>query len=69
MYRAPSRVFEIRLSLLSSLEGLKLLEKVLVQNQHYAALHTGPDGAWPNATEPANKAFRLVDHAEAGNHG
>lgn len=55
--------------LLSSLECLKLLEKVLVQNQHDAALDTGPDGAWPNAAEPANKAFGLVDHAKSGDNG
>lgn len=39
----------------------QILENGLVHDEHSAALHARPDGAWTDAAEPAGDAFSLVD--------
>ena len=47
---------------------LHLLEKILVQHQHGAALNTGPDKPRSNASKPAGNSFSLVDQLQTCNN-
>ena len=57
---------DIRAVFLANL--LHLLEKILVQHQHGAALNAGPDKPWSNASKPAGNSFSLIDQFETCNY-
>lgn len=55
--------------LLQTFPGLKLLQQVLVEDQHGPALDTGPHTARTNAAEPPREPLRAVDHSEPREYG